>query len=286
MVVLVILLVLALAACAVLAALFVQARRAAALAAARAGTTEIERDGIRGELQAARAEVDVLGAELAQSREAAAATDALYQATGAELATARDEVAAGQIVITAQRTQIEGAEAALDAARDELAASQAALADAATASTGTAQDTDTAALWVLELARSERRWRLSVSPGLDVASPFDGNENPLRLAVEIEAAALREEVGTRTSVEWEVDDELAPEASLVVLRVCEELLNTAATAAETIDLRVATEGDDVIIDMHAVDEDGSELALQLPALPDGRVHLNGAGARLVTTPAR
>jgi hypothetical protein len=38
--------------------------------------------------------------------------------------------------------------------------------------------------------------------------------------------------------------------------------------------------------MHAVDEDGSELALQLPALPDGRVHLNGAGARLVTTPAR
>jgi hypothetical protein len=41
-----------------------------------------------------------------------------------------------------------------------------------------------------------------VAPGIDLPSPFDDTIDALKLAVEVEASALREEVGTRIDVAW------------------------------------------------------------------------------------
>src|SRR5690606_12686618 len=67
----------------------------------------------------------------------------------------------------------------LEAVREELAATTAKLASAG-------DSADAAALWALEIARSERRWQLSVSPGMDLPSPFEDTDDALRLAVEVE----------------------------------------------------------------------------------------------------
>lgn len=163
----------------------------------------------------------------------------------------------------------------LDAVREELAA--------ATAKLATAGDSaDAAALWALEIARSERRWHLSVSPGMDEPSPFEHTDDALRLAVEVEASALREEVGTRIDVAWQLDSELPDEASLLVLRLAQELLADAATRAETLELTVGAEDDGVAVALRALDEEGSIVPVALPPLASGRVRPGDDGVWVVT----
>jgi septal ring factor EnvC (AmiA/AmiB activator) len=85
------------------------------------------------------------------------------------------------------------------------------------------------ALWELELARSERAWRNSVAinPVSD-ESPFGKTEDPVRLAVEVEAAALREDVGALIAIEWKAKPIKDPARAHLVVRVAQELLASAA----------------------------------------------------------
>ncbi len=96
-------------------------------------------------------------------------------------------------------------------------------------------------LWQLELGRSERTWRHSVATLPDADSPFMATDNPLRLAVEIEAAALREEVGAFISVRWDAGKVEDPARSHLILRVAQELLAEASRDPEPLEL-VATTG--------------------------------------------
>ncbi|HEV8296159.1 MAG TPA: hypothetical protein VGQ20_02640 [Acidimicrobiales bacterium] len=292
MAILIVLLIVAIAGCAALGVLLAQARSQVEATATKAGVAEVERTALVGRLDTARTEIDQLSGELAESRAGAEATTAMLDLVRAELASAQDERAETVGELSDVLEQLAASEAELLDAREKLAATEAELAtataaaaDAITADAPTAgatahgPGTDAGALWALELARSERRWRLSVAPGLDTPSPFVDAEDPLRLAVEIEAAALRDEVGTRTSVVWDLPAPLAPDEAVVVLRVCEELLATAAPTAETIDLRVGAEGNDIVVDLCALDDEGDELAFDTLPVPLGRVRLGNAGAR-------
>lgn len=94
-----------------------------------------------------------------------------------------------------------------------------------------ADGASTEMLWDLELARSERAWRNSVAinPVAD-ESPFEGAEDSVQLAVEIEAAALREDVGAHISIDWDAEPISSPARRLLVVRVAQEMLASAARA--------------------------------------------------------
>jgi hypothetical protein len=196
---------------------------------------------------------------------------AVQRAETAELAL-RD----AQARVDAAQAESASAADALEAARTELAAATEAL-DAAAGENGDAHD-----LWALELTRSERRWQLSVAPGIGVPSPFDDAEDPLRLAVEVEASALREEVGTQIDVAWELEHPLPDEASLLVLRLAQELLADAAARAETLELRVGPEDGGVALELRALDEEGADVPVLLPELSSGRVRPSDTGLWVVS----
>jgi hypothetical protein len=143
---------------------------------------------------------------------------------------------------------------------------------------------DAGALWALEIARSERRWQASVAPGMDLPSPFEQTDDALKLAVEVEASALREEVGTRIDVAWALDADLPDQASLLVLRLAQELLADAASRAETLELRVGLEDDSagVAVALRALDEEGTIVPVALPPLASGRVRPGEDGVWVVT----
>jgi hypothetical protein len=139
-----------------------------------------------------------------------------------------------------------------------------------------------AVLWALELARSERTWRHSVAPLPLSESPFPEADDPLRLAVEVEAAALREEVGAPLEVRWsaEVTD---PTRSLVVLRLAQELLAGAARAGEAAVLDVGGTDPEVVLHLAPADDEAAPVTVEPPAVPGGVVSATTAddGLRLV-----
>ena len=111
-------------------------------------------------------------------------------------------------------------------------------------------------LWELELQRSERTWRHSVSIAPEsTASPLVDSDDLLRTAVEIEAAALKEEAGAFISVDWQAAPVQDAARSHLILRLAQEMLAEAArepipvclvasgTGAVTLSLEPAEEGD-------------------------------------------
>ncbi len=136
-------------------------------------------------------------------------------------------------------------------AADELRAQLASRADAAT-------------LWALELARVDRRWHVSVAPGIDLTSPIASSpeaELP-RVALEIIAAALREETGTRFAIDWQLADALPPAGAILVVRFGDEMLAASALQCEMVELRVTASGDFVELTLAA--SDNSDTPVSLP----------------------
>ena len=99
-------------------------------------------------------------------------------------------------------------------------------------------------LWDLEVARSERSWRnsVSVNPVSD-PSPFENAEDPVREAVEIEAAALREDVGAYITIDWQAEPILSAARRLLVVRVAQEMLASASRAPGAARLVVTQSGE-------------------------------------------
>ena len=232
--------------------------------------------------------VAALVAYVQELRKAALAADDRLTELSGELDAAQQKLAEASSDLADVREQLSDAqieldntEAAASRARDDAAAArrEAAAANEALVAARSSSH-DAAALWALELARSERRWRQSVAPGIDVPSPFDDTDDALHLAVDVEAAALREEVGTRIEVEWSAPPGLSADQAMVVLRLAQELLASAAQPAETLDLRVAADGPDVVVSLRALDENDDEVTVELPVLPEGRVRLEGTAARV------
>lgn len=109
-------------------------------------------------------------------------------------------------------------------------------------------------LWDLEVARSERTWRNSVAinPSAET-TPFEDTDDPLRVAVEVEAAALRENVGAFITIEWLAQPVADPARRHLVARVAQELLEAAARSPEA--SRLVVEGEnEIILRLESVDD--------------------------------
>ena len=119
-------------------------------------------------------------------------------------------------------------------------------------------------LWALELIRSERTWQTSVAtnPASD-DSPFDHTDDPIRLAVEIEAGALRENVGAFITIDWQAEAITKPAHAHLVVRVAQELLEAAARSPEPSRL-VVTGGDEVVVLSLEPVDDGEEVINIIP----------------------
>ena len=171
--------------------------------------------------------------------------------------------------------------AARDAARDE-AAEQAreakALAERATQSRGIDADV----LWQLEQERSERTWRHSVAVGPTTSSVFDGVDDVLREALQVELDAAREEVGCVVDLHAEFPPNVTAAASLLALRSAQELLARAVKAADKTTLRVHTDGVDLIVTVHPVDTDDAPLPVEPLAIPpSSHIEPTEGGVRIV-----
>lgn len=223
----------------------------------------VERRRRGREVAAAEARIEALDGELSATRDRLTTTTAAAEAERARLT--EDLVRLGE-----DRDQLhqdlEGAEdrrRQLAAQLEEAAERERCLHDRLRAGGGGKEP----ALWSLELRRSERTWRHSVAPVPGGTSPFAEADDPLRVAVEVEAAALREEVGAPLEVQWQaqVDD---PGDALLLLRLAQELLAAAARQGVTAVLR-AEGTSPVVLHLATTDEDeGEPLVVEVPPLPD------------------
>ncbi len=119
----------------------------------------------------------------------------------------------------------------------------------------TSENHNAATLWQLELARSERAWRHSVATNpLSDESPFEDVKDPTRLAVEVEAAALREDVGTYITIDWQAEPIDDPSRQHLVVRVAQELLAEASRSTTKAKLLV-TGSDDLKLEFIPTGED-------------------------------
>ncbi len=134
-----------------------------------------------------------------------------------------------------------------------------------------------AMLWDLEVARSERLWRTSVAidPSSE-ANPFADTDDPTRRAVEIEAAALREDVGALITIDWQAPPIQSAARRLLVVRVAQELLATAARAPGATRLLVSQKpGEETTGDGKGVGgADDGELIMQFVSPDNGSDAIN------------
>ena len=205
-------------------------------AESRISTLEAERQELIAEGDRLRAE----GERLRTEGEGLRAEGERLRAEGERLAGQVEESAN----MLRKRTELADAQAmqidALSAARDELqqqlnSAEERIVTLAARPGVVvgelSAGDANAEMLWGLELARSERLWRNSVAINpVDDASPFEFTEDPVRTAVEVEAQALREDVGAMITVDWRAERIESSARRLLVLRVAQEMLALAAKA--------------------------------------------------------
>ncbi len=225
-------------------------------ARAEAATRTTERDEARTQLAARSAELDTRTSELEGARAQITRLEAQSsQLSGAvrrqasEIDELRSQVAGQAARIEAQSNEIGTLVLENNAleARAETAEAAVAAAEARNAGVVIGEELGTdeglpATLWSLELARSKRTWRTSVAANpFAEPTPFEETEDPVRLAVEVEAAALRENVGALVDIDWQIGPVTDPTRSHLIVRVAQELLEAAARNPEP--LRLVVSGD-------------------------------------------
>ncbi len=170
-----------------------------------------------------------------------------------EIANAHDAMYAAQASAEAAATGLETARADAEATR-------------LTASTGNGTGTagiDPELLWALEITRSERTWRHSVAVDPNLPSPFPDAPDPLRFAVEVEAAAMREEVGAFIHLQWDAEAVADPIRRLLVLRVANELLAAAAREPQPFEM-IASGSNEIVLLVRSTEEGDRQIHLEPP----------------------
>ncbi len=219
------------------------------------GGVRDELTGAETQLSAAKSEVASMNDELDSTKDDVknlqAKTDGLENeltGTNARLDDANDTLRKRTELADAQALQIDALSGERDDLREEIREAEEKIASmaarpgvvvgdmtgATAISGGQAEsqfETEFDTLWNLELARTERLWRNSVAidPTSD-HSPLDDADNALRQAIEIEAAALREDVGALIEVDWQAEPVQSSARRLVVLRLAQEMLASASRA--------------------------------------------------------
>lgn len=244
-----------------------QAERDAAIAASDAATVALEEalaerdrlqaavDDTSGELARLDEQIAELRADLANAQEAAREAD---QAAVGALAQAD----ANEALLTASRVEVDSLRADLEAARARPA-------PAPDAERPEAAPLLVEGLWALERTRIERTWRQSVALDLTGPGPFsaDGDDDPVRVAVEVEAAAVREDVGSVIEVDWRIDGRLGAADGLLVVRTAQELLVSGSRVVEDGVLVVERDGSQVVMALRGpegVEVEADGLVLRVP----------------------
>jgi hypothetical protein len=250
---------------------------AAELAAARAELDETMA-GLRIDLDAARAARDDaqraledLTSELTDTTSELEAVKATLETTEGALAEQRDELRRVTLEIESAQEALAAAED-LAAKRAETAVPPVLLANSEDGAQLDVPGFSPTTAWDLELVRSERTWRYSVATNpLEDESPFSDTQNPLRLAVEIEALALREDVGAFIGIVWEIGDMIDPvkdpARAHLTLRLAQEMLAAAAREVEPAELRVTPDPDGAGVRMQVVPMDGDDIEFNIPPPP-------------------
>ena len=146
--------------------------------------------------------------------------------------------------------------------------------------------------WELELVRSERTWRYSVAANpVEDPSPFTSTENPLKLAIEIEALALREDVGAFIGIDWQagndIDSSADPARAHLTLRLAQELLASAAREMSPSTLIVTSDAGrgGVSLEVVASDPDDVDFKIPPPPIASEWIGIDEHGGMVVTVRA-
>jgi hypothetical protein len=128
-----------------------------------------------------------------------------------------------------------------------------------------ASEANAEVLWGLEISRSERQWRNSVAiDPMSETSPFEATDDPVREAVEIEAAALREDVGALITVDWKASPVQSAIRRLMIVRIAQEMLATASRVPGAARLLVSESEDSGELKMEFVSADEGEVINLIP----------------------
>jgi hypothetical protein len=220
-------------------------------------------DALAAERDEQRARADALAAE--QSRLQAAVDDSSGELARLDdqLATLRDDLANAQeaareadtaaVVAVAHadatEKQLVESRAEIEQLRSDLAAATAAPALPPGVERPEASPVLVEGLWALERTRTERTWRQSVTLDPSGPGPFQPGADPARTTVEVEAAAVREDVGSVITLDWRIEGALPAADGLLVVRSAQELLASGARLVEDGALVVERDGGDVVLSL-------------------------------------
>lgn len=282
-----------------------QGESAEAIVALEADIAELEaaRDTDTERIDELTAEVDRLTTSVEDAERARAAVDGELDAANADLAAAEAKIeeqktAAGEHERTALALthENEALQEQLVVAADEAARRSTPAVPAVLVSDDGA-DLDVPAFspataWQLELVRSERTWRYSVAANpIDDPDPFATSTNPLRLAIEVEALALREDVGAFIGIDWQAGDDIDPAAdparAHLTLRLAQELLAAAAREMSPSTLVVASDParGGVSLEVVASDPDDVDFKIPPPPIASEWIGIDEHGGMVVTVRA-
>ncbi len=214
--------------------------------------------------------------------EAAEVTTAVEAARDEALERAAAVEGASAAAVTEAEARVAAAEEGRAVADRARTAAEATVSETATLAARLIDDgaADPAALWALERARTERTWRHSVAAVAGVPSPLRATGEPLRVALEIEVAAVREEVGAVIDLTVAVPEPVTPGVALATLRVTQELLAAVAKQGEVTSVAVTTDGADLVVRVEAFDAEGEPLGAPPLVLPPSRLEPEGPAVRL------
>lgn len=146
--------------------------------------------------------------------------------------------------------------------------------------------------WDLELVRSERTWRYSVAANpVEDPNPFIDTDNSLRLAIEVEALALREDVGAFIGIDWQAGNDIDPAAdparAHLTLRLAQELLASAARELSPSTLVVTSDAErgGVSLEVVASDPDDVDFKIPPPPIASEWIGIDEHGGMVVTVKA-
>jgi len=234
-----------------------------------------------------QADLDAATRDLASAQQAATAAEQERETIRQDADDQRTRAAAAELERAELATRVATLESEIMTATEAKVAADVradALAVAADAGDGVSVGQVAAspeALWRLELARSERLWRNSVAVVPDEPSPITTADDVLRAALDIELAAAREESGVEVELEIDLPQRLGAPEALAVLRSTQELLPVAVRAGHATTLWVAAAGQDIIVEVSSLDDDGTPIEVAVPDLPPGRLVAQAGGIRLV-----
>jgi hypothetical protein len=225
----------------------------------------------------------VTRARLVTERKRAAAAEVVASERGEELAIAHEELSTARDALAAE-TNAHAADAErLGQLRVDLAGVEqlAAEAEQRARDAAAASGVEPGVVWPLELQRSERLWRLSVSPGPQATSPLAATGAPLITALKVEVDAARNDVGGDFELAADLPPEVEPATAVLVLRIAQELLADVVRGSQTATLGVFTDGDDIVVAVEAVGPDGERVLPEPLPVKSPLIEPIGNGVRLV-----